>query len=109
LNILNSGCDVRFDSIVSAFGQLEVYEHKEIVEILVSRVLCESDKIYSGSEQLIALYPQEARVKEFALERLMGRNPPIALLASAYRNDLLVQKLIAQSFGSLAAAMRLQI
>ncbi|WP_122533049.1 NACHT domain-containing protein [Pseudomonas viridiflava] len=109
LNILNSGCDVRFDSIVSAFGQLEVYEHKEIVEILVSRVLCESDKIYSGSEQLIALYPQEGRVKEFALERLMGRNPPIALLASAYRNDLLVQKLIAQSFGSLAAAMRLQI
>ncbi|WP_163032449.1 hypothetical protein, partial [Pseudomonas viridiflava] len=58
---------------------------------------------------MIALYPQEARVKEFALERLMGRNPPIALLASAYRNDLLVQKLIAQSFGSLAAAMRLQI
>ncbi|QOY74192.1 NACHT domain-containing protein [Pseudomonas sp. OST1909] len=109
LKILNGRHKVRFDVVLAAFSQLDVFDHKEIVEILVDRSLCEPDHVYSGSGQLIALYPQEGRVKAFALERLKGRNPPIGLLALAYRDDSFVQQLIAESVGSLSAVMRLQI
>lgn len=109
LKILNGRHKVRFDVVLAAFSQLDVFDHKEIVEVLVDRSLCEPDHVYSGSGQLIALYPQEGRVKAFALERLKGRNPPIGLLALAYRDDSFVQQLIAESVGSLSAVMRLQI
>ena len=109
LKILNGRHKVRFDTVLAAFSQLDVSDDKEIVDILVSRALCEPDHLFSGSGPLIALYPQEGRVKAFALERLKGRNPPIGLLASAYRDDSVVQQLIAQRVGSLSAVMRLQI
>jgi len=109
LKILNGHHKVRFDLVLAAFSQLNVSENKEIQDILVSTVLCEPDHMFSGSGQLIALYPQEGRVKAFALETLKGRYPPIGLLASAYREDLAVQQIIAQSVGSLSAVMRLQI
>ncbi|RUT42304.1 hypothetical protein WG29040_01540 [Pseudomonas sp. PAMC 29040] len=109
LKILNGQHKVRFDTVLAAFSQLDVSDHKEIVDILVSRTLSEPDYVFSGFGQLIALYPQESRVKAFALERLKGVNPPIGLLASAYRDDPVVQQLIAQSVGSLSAVMRLQI
>lgn len=109
LKILNSGIKVRFDTVMAAFSQLDISDHREIIDILVSRVLPEPDHLFSGSGQLITLFPQEVRVKAFALERLNGRNPPIGLLASAYRDDSVVQRIIAQRVGSLSAVMRLQI
>ncbi|MFW3166897.1 NACHT domain-containing protein [Pseudomonas syringae pv. syringae] len=109
LNIINGGHKIRFDTVVTAFSQLDASDNKEIVDILVGRVLCEPDHSFSGLGQLIALYPQESRVKAFALKRLKGRNPPFGLLASAYHDDSVVQQIIAQSVGSLSAVMRLQI
>lgn len=109
LKILKSRHKVRFDLVLAAFSQLDVSDRKEIQDILVSTALCEPDHVFSGSGQLIALYPQEGRVKAFALESLKGRNPPIGLLASAYRDDSVVQQIIAQSVGPLSAVMRLQI
>ncbi|MCU1720920.1 NACHT domain-containing protein [Pseudomonas sp. 5P_5.1_Bac1] len=109
LKILNSGHKVRFDIITSAFRQLNISNHKEIKDILVSRGLREPDQMYSGLGPLVALYPQDSRVKNFALERLKERNPPLGLFASVYRDDLVVQKLIAQRIGALSAIMRLQI
>lgn len=107
--ILNCGHKVRLDTVIAAFSQLDVSDHKEILDILVSKALYEPDHVFSGSGQLVALYPQECRVKAFALERLKGRNPPIGLLASAYSDDSDVQQRIAHCVGPLSAVMRLQI
>lgn len=109
LKILSCGLKVRLDMVIAAFSQLDVSGHKEVLDILVSKALREPDDVFSGLGKLVALYPQDIRVKAFALERLKERNPPIAMLATAYSDDSIVQQLIARRVGPLSAVMRLQI
>lgn len=109
LKIINSNKNIRIDLLVSAFSQLDIMADKNIIDSLVTKVLSESSTGIFGSNDLIALCPNEPRVKEYALAKLDERDPPLALIASVYHDDPKVQRKIAEQVGSLTATMRLQI
>jgi energy-coupling factor transporter ATP-binding protein EcfA2 len=108
-SIINGSEEVRTDLLVSAFKQIETITDKAILDVLITKVLAEPESGSTGSDSLIALCPNDPRVKEYALSRLAGRNPPLALLASVYFDDPNVRGKIAEQVGSLTASMRLQI
>lgn len=109
LRIAKSNFKIRFDLLISAFTQLDVSEDKEISNVLITKILSEPDSVYSGSKSLIALYPHEPKVKEYALRILEERNPPLALLASVYHDEPIFQIKIAEKVESLTTTLRLQI
>lgn len=109
LRIAKSNEKVRTDLLISAFRQLNIEAEKEIIDLLISRILSEPDDAFSGSNSLIALFPNEPKVKEYALSKLEGRHPPLALLASVYHDEPHIHEKIAEKVGSLTITMRQQI
>jgi hypothetical protein len=109
LRFTNDSEEVRTDLLVSAFTQLGTISDKAILDVLITKVLAEPELGSSGPYSLIALCPDEARVKEYAISTLAERNPRLALLASVYRDDPSVRGKIAEQVGSLTASMRLHI
>lgn len=109
LRIIKSNEKIRSDLLISAFRQLNIESEKEIIDLLICKILSEPDDAFSGSNNLIALFPNEPRVKEYALSKLNGCRPPIALLASVYNDESYIHQKIAEKVGSLTITMRQQI
>lgn len=109
LRITKSYGKVRSDLLLKAFSQLNIGEDKDIIDFLINKILSEPETGFSGSNSLIALFPDEPRVKKYAISRLEGRNPPLALLASVYKDDASIHEKIAEKVGSLTLILRQQI
>lgn len=112
LRIAKSSEEVRTDLLVSAFSQLNlnIEAEKEIIDFVISKTLSKPDDVFSsGCNSLISSFPNETKVKEYALSTLEGRNPPLALLASAYHDEPHIHQKISEKVGSLSITMRQQI
>ncbi|CAM3838962.1 NACHT domain-containing protein [Aeromonas bestiarum] len=109
LRITKENENVRADLLLSAFSQLDIRSDKDIVEFLVATLLNRPETVFSASNGLIALCPDEPSVKKFALSKLEGRNPPLALLATVYHDEPNIQRKISEQVGSLTITMRQQI
>lgn len=109
LKITKNNENARADLLLSAFSQLDIRSDKDIVEFLVATFSNRPETVFSASNGLIALCPDDPSVKKFALSKLEERNPPLALLASVYHDEANIQRKIAEQVGSLTITMRQQI
>lgn len=107
--LVNSPETVRLDLLVMAFNQLNINTEKLIADTLIEKVLSATESSFSGANALIALFPEDPRVKEYALYKLEGREPPLALLASVYKDESYIQGKISEKVGSITITLRQQI
>lgn len=109
IKITNTTDSVRIDLLMSAFEQLEVGSDPDITDFLVTYFLTKTDDRYSGLHNVLLICPDEPRLKEYALSKLEGLNPPLAMISSTYHKLPEVRLQIAKHVGSLSVAMRHQV
>lgn len=109
LRLINSRGSFRSDLILSAFSQLHIEQDDELVNLLVEHFLHEPESYTSGGHSLVRMFPKHTKVREYALNRMLDKRAPIALLAATYEYDPGIKKLLAERAGSLSIFLRQQI
>ena len=103
-------CDLpevsRTDFVIGGFAALgNAIDDGEAVSAILPHVR-KSPATYTGEGGLISRFHADARVKEFALERLREPWPPLAAMAGVYGSDAEIAPLILQRAAPLPTVLR---
>ena len=103
-------CDLpevsRTDFVIGGFAALgNAIDDGEAVSAILPHVR-KSPATYRGEGGLISRFHADARVKEFALERLREPWPPLAAMAGVYGSDAEIAPLILQRAAPLPTVLR---
>ncbi len=96
----------RFDQITSGLGALGCEpEDTEVVDTLMGTI-GKVAPAFDAGDSLLIHFSANSRVREYALEALSGRAPPIGILARAYENDAQIRPQILRYATPLPSALR---
>ena len=96
----------RTDFVIRGFAALGNQLDKGKAVSAVLPHVKKSPSRFLGEEGLIAGFPTDPRVREFALERLQGPTPPLAAIAIAYEDDEEIASLVLQRAAPLPKVFR---
>ncbi|TAI63415.1 hypothetical protein CWO89_24335 [Bradyrhizobium sp. Leo170] len=106
LSFVRSSKHPRFDLIALGFGALGCGpDDSEVVDTLLSAVGKGAPASYPDAA-LLTHFSTNARVREFALQTLRDRAPPLKVLAQAYENDTQIRPQILCYATPLPATLR---
>ena len=103
-------CDLpevsRTDFVIGGFTALgNDIDDGQVVSAILPHIR-RSPETYGAEDRMIARFHTDPRVRAFALERLRGRSPPLAAMASVYGNDLEIAPLILERAALLPTVFR---
>ena len=106
-------CDLpevsRTDFVIGGFAALgNEIDDREAVSAILPHIR-KSPATFGGEGGLIARFHADARVREFALERLREPSPPLVAMACVYGNDTDIAPLILQRAAPLPTVFRRHI
>ena len=110
IRLLMEICDLpevsRTDFVIGGFAALgNAIDDGEAVSAILPHVR-KSPATYRGEGGLISRFHADARVKEFALERLREPSPPLVAMAGVYGSDTEIAPLILQRSAPLPTVFR---
>ena len=106
LEICNLPKVSRTDFVIRGFAALgNVIDKEKAVSAILPHIR-ESPAVVGGEGGLIVQFHTDPRVREFALERLLERSPPMVAIASVYGSDTEIASLILQRAAPLPTVFR---
>lgn len=96
----------RFDLIARGFAALGCSsDDSEVVDVLLAAI-GKGAPAFDPGPALLAQFSANARVRQYALDALKDRAPPLAALALAYKDDAEIRTLVLKFTNSLPATLR---
>jgi len=96
----------RLDLVASGFAaQGCTADDKEVIDVLISG-LGEGAPLFDPGAQLLAYFPGNARVRQYAIDALNSREPPLATCARSYKDDEEIRNLILNFVNPLPPILR---
>jgi hypothetical protein len=96
----------RFDLIARGFAALGCgADDSEVVDVLLAAV-GKGAPAFDPGPALLAHFSANPRVRQYALDALMDRAPPLAALALAYGDDAEIRRLVLRFANSLQVTLR---